>query len=1004
MAEMTATYVRRDRLVRRLLASQVGLIEAGAGYGKSVLASQYRQALGVATVYVPLGLPDSDPAVLISSLRRALRSARLSDLLSATDTAEPVTWIDRLLDALVAMEAEVLLIFDDAHHLSSEEAAALVIRLARGLPARHRFLIAARSLAGPLESVWALEGATRLDTSALAFTAGEAAELIRRRMGYRAPELDLKVLVEATQGWATGLVVAAAGGFGIDGGRTPRLSLGPDLIASPLRGILGALAPDDRHALVQLAHLPFLSAELCEAVTGSDGSFGRLVAVGVPLARAESGWWEMPSPVAAYLASLGPVADATVLAAGGVYARHGEVLAAIRVLLGAGMGSEAAAALADVPLHRVEDLGLAVIRDVVEALPEPAIRAHPGVLLHLARVAETAHQADLRSEMLARAARLSAADGRRVDPLGREIDAERARDLVWDERTRGEAKALATSVIEHAGDDELVARARALDVLGRLASWFSSTGPQPAAEMLLKESARLARRVGQRTWAAQALVPLAMGFYFARCHYERALGVLDEALVDLPARNRYRALVQSFRTELLVEVGRYAEAESCVAEVREIGRSCREEWVLAYASWGEANLASYQGDEARTVRAVLDVERHRDVWYEQASGVEFLSQAADFLDRAGEHALAVEYLGRAQERMAGCERPVKVYGAGILGRSGDPVEAEKVISAVLAGPAAEPQERWPLLVLRAHAAVRRGAADAGRLAADAFDTCLALGHPEGPLLRERAVAEALLPLAAAAGSRAAAALMEHGGRLSIRLLGGFEISRAGRRVELPAGRPGKAVRAVAVAGGRIHAEELIELLWPQTDLLTGRNRLRNLLSRVRVADDDLLEREGEMVTLAPGFEIDAQLFDAQAHAALSTASAGNETRAVVLARSALERYRGDLLPDDRYEPWAAAPRERLRLRYLELLDLLAADAERRAEVDEAARLIRRALDAEPYDEQRYVQLARLLASQGRAGSALAVLRQARAALDELGLDASTGLEELDRALHGRLIA
>lgn len=1000
---MTTGYVARRRLVSRLLAGRVGLVEAGAGFGKSVLAAQFRRTLGIATVYVPLGPQDADPAVLMTSLRRALRSARLSDLLSATDVAEPVGWIDRLLDALVGSDAGVLLVLDDAHHLDSADSAALVIRLARGLPAQHRLLIAARNLVGPLNGLRTLEGAIRLDTGALAFTTEEAAELIEYRLGYRPHVHDVRLLVEATQGWVTALVVAARS-HGADGPGVLKVSSDHDLIAAPLRGILDALGSVDRQALVQLAHLPILSPELCDVVSGRDGSFDRIVRAGIPLGRTESGWWELPSPVAAYLMSLAPVADATVLAAAGVFSRHGEPLRAIGALLAAGLASAAAEALADVPLDRVEDLGLAVIHDVVERLPEPAIRAHPRVLLHLARVAEIAHQAELRTEVLAKATRLLPGEGPGADPaLGREIDAERARDLLWDERTRGQSRALAVAVIEQGGEDELAARARALDVLGRLASWFSSEGPQPEAESLLAESARLARRVGQRTWAAQALIPLAMGFYFGSCRFERALAVLDDALADLPARNRYRAMVQSFRADVLFEVGRYTEAESCIAEILDIGRWCGEEWALAYASWSEANLASYRGDRARTVRAVLEVERHRDVWCEQASGVEFLSHAADCLDRTGEHELALEYLARARERMAGFERPVRIYGAAVAGRSGDPADADRAIGALLADPATEPQERWPLLVLRAYAAMRRGVADASSLAADAFDTCLELGHPEGPLLRERAVAETLLPLAAAAGSRPAEALMARR-RLTIELLGGFEISRAGRRLELPAGRPAKAVRALAVAGGRMHAEALSEVLWPEADPLTGSNRLRNLLSRLRAADGELLKRDGQMIALGSGFEIDAQLFDAQARAALSARSAGDARRAAILARAALARYRGELLPDDRLEDWTAAARERLQIRYVEILDLLASDAEGHAEIDEAARLIQRAIEAEPYDEQRYLQLARLLASQGRAGSALATLRRGKSALDELGLAASPALEELERAIRGNAAA
>jgi len=95
--------VVRDRLVAGLLARPVGVIEAGAGYGKSVLARQYQRELGVATAFVPLGPPDDDPAILVGSLRRAFAASKLSDLAAATDVTDPAAAVERLLDALAQL-------------------------------------------------------------------------------------------------------------------------------------------------------------------------------------------------------------------------------------------------------------------------------------------------------------------------------------------------------------------------------------------------------------------------------------------------------------------------------------------------------------------------------------------------------------------------------------------------------------------------------------------------------------------------------------------------------------------------------------------------------------------------------------------------------------------------------------------------------------------------------------------------------------------------------------
>ena len=307
-------------------------------------------------------------------------------------------------------------------------------------------------------------------------------------------------------------------------------------------------------------------------------------------------------------------------------------------------------------------------------------------------------------------------------------------------------------------------------------------------------------------------------------------------------------------------------------------------------------------------------------------------------------------------------------------RVGDPAEAERAIDEVLNGAALDPHERWPLLLLRAHVAVRRGAPEAGELAAQAFETCRELGHPEGPLIREAEISRRLVALAAQAGSRSATTLMRDGGTLSIQVLGGFSVARAGQVVELPAGRPAKAVRAVAVAGGRLHSEGLIEILWPEGDRAAGRNRLRNLLSRLRTAAGDLLVRDGETIILAAQAELDVQRFENQARAALAAGSAGDYRRVVVLGTLALESYGGELLPDDRYETWVVEPREHLRTLYLELLDLLAQAAAQRDEADEAARLLERAINAEPHDEQRYPDHARL------AGNVQRHVHEHRAAL------------------------
>jgi DNA-binding SARP family transcriptional activator len=833
----------------------------------------------------------------------------------------------------------------------------------------------------------------------LAFNAHEARELATEVLGRTLSQQELSSLLSATGGWPSAVVLAARAMRTGPVGPGPSVANGPaqNVIASLISSRLRVLTTMERDALCQLAHLPYFSPEIATVLSGSPDIFQHMVTAGVPMLRTAAGRWEMAGPVAGYLINLRPLSSELAAAAAREYCREGQLVPALRMLMGSRFFDQAASMVAGLAPAQAEELGWAEISSTVASLPDQVVARHPGALVHLARTADLAFRTDLRHEALERARSILDNNEQAGGAVIRELRAEQARELLSDERERKLAWALASSVLEEASADEEVARARALGTLARLRSWWSDDGPHEDARDLFEEEARIAQRLGQPAWAARSLASLAVGVYFGLCHYQRALATLDETLALIPARNRYRCYVLNFRLTVLCALGRNEECETVLAEMDHIARIYGEDWLLAFTSWSEAELACYSGDRSRVVRAAVDVLQHRGSWFDDSPGIEFLAQAADFLDRVGEHAMAADYLEQAKARMTGFERVVWVHESFLLGRSGDPERAEVVIAKTLARNDLDPQERWPLMILRAYAALRRKDPAAGPMAAEAFETCRQLGIPDAPLVRERAVTEVLLPLAVACGSATATSLAASAAKVSLTLLGGFELRRGGQSLHPPVGHPTEALCIVAVSGGALHADELTEALWPGVDPATGRNRLKNLLSRLRAAVDDVLVRDEQTVMLATGSSSDAVMFEAEGARALKARSRGDLLQAAALARSAVDRYRGDLLPADRYKAWAAEPRERLRLLYLELLDLLALRAQATGDVDEAARLVKRAIDAEPYDEERYVRLAGLFTSQGRVGSARAVLRRARAMLDDLGLPASGGVRAAERA-------
>ena len=231
------------------------------------------------------------------------------------------------------------------------------------------------------------------------------------------------------------------------------------------------------------------------------------------------------------------------------------------------------------------------------------------------------------------------------------------------------------------------------------------------------------------------------------------------------------------------------------------------------------------------------------------------------------------------------------------------------------------------------------------------------------------------------------------------VLGEFRVLGADGDRTPPPGLGARLVKLVALApGASIGVDEAVEWLWPELDPERGRARLRNVLSRLRAASGELVIRSGDALRLVPDAQVDLHRFDELARAAL-TAAARNAPEAPALAKEALAACAGEVLPDSPYESWAAAPRERARRRLIDLLDLLAVHHRRSGRLDDAVRVVERAIAIDRYDEERYVLAAELRREQGRHGAAMAMLERARSMVRELGLAPSPRLVSVEASLR-----
>ena len=235
--------------------------------------------------------------------------------------------------------------------------------------------------------------------------------------------------------------------------------------------------------------------------------------------------------------------------------------------------------------------------------------------------------------------------------------------------------------------------------------------------------------------------------------------------------------------------------------------------------------------------------------------------------------------------------------------------------------------------------------------------------------------------------------------VDVELLGTFRVRVAGREVT-PPGLAGQLLRLVALRGEPVHLDDCVDVLWPTVSGPRGRRRLRNVLTRLRDACGDVLERRGDCLLLAPDVRVDLHAFDIEADAATAALRDGCADGSL-RARVALGLARHELLPEDRYAGWAADARGRHHRRMLELLDRLADAAAAAGDGREAVRVLLEAIDIEPYDEDRYVRAAVLLADDGRRGLAAHLLDVAQLMLDDLDVVPSPAVGRLRAELSGR---
>lgn len=239
----------------------------------------------------------------------------------------------------------------------------------------------------------------------------------------------------------------------------------------------------------------------------------------------------------------------------------------------------------------------------------------------------------------------------------------------------------------------------------------------------------------------------------------------------------------------------------------------------------------------------------------------------------------------------------------------------------------------------------------------------------------------------------------------VEVLGPLRLAVDGVAVDVRGPKRRAVLALLALAEGRtVTVDSLVDALWPSEVPESGRQALHSHVSRLRA---HLGPAAGRLETREEGYRLalEADELDlAHARALLVAArarAAQDPARASALLREAHALWRGPVLADlTDCLPIAAAVEGCAQL-HREVTDALIASAIAAGQADAVMGVACASVTADPLREPAVLLLMRALAAARQAPEALHAGREYRHRLaDEIGLDPSPALGELERAIAG----
>jgi LuxR family transcriptional regulator, maltose regulon positive regulatory protein len=276
--------VARAALVNRLAAAQAPVITivAPPGYGKTTLLAQWAVRVWPRVAWVSCDDGDNDPVVLLSALAVALDRIEPIDpavFWALASSGAGITVVPKFVSAITSMRLPVTLVLDHVEAVTNKRCLNTIAELALHLPLGWQFALASRTKVPlPTARLRAQGGIVEVGADDLAMSPEEASSLLEGA-GVKPDVASTSELVQRTEGWPTGLYIAAlairAGTRQSEVGFT---FTGDDrYMGDYLRSeLLDRVSGSEVSFLTRTAVLDRMCGSLCDAILGATAS-GRVL-------------------------------------------------------------------------------------------------------------------------------------------------------------------------------------------------------------------------------------------------------------------------------------------------------------------------------------------------------------------------------------------------------------------------------------------------------------------------------------------------------------------------------------------------------------------------------------------------------------------------------------------------------------------------------------------------------------------------------------------------------